>query len=87
MKELVKVQNREGVRQSDVWDNIMNAFKDLLDSPNEKCSEDVVLEFRNLMCEVAVSDDYLHWKICGAHRVDSPLPNNFSPYTVHEKRI
>jgi histone-lysine N-methyltransferase SETD2 len=48
MKELVKVKNGEGVRQSDVWDDIMNAFRDLLDSPNEKCYEDAVLAFRNL---------------------------------------
>ncbi|WJX83376.1 hypothetical protein P8452_66041 [Trifolium repens] len=48
MKELVHVKNGEGLRQSDVWNNITIAFKDLLDSPTDKCYVDYVMEFRNL---------------------------------------
>jgi hypothetical protein len=36
------------VRQPDVWNNITNAFRNLLDSPTDKCYVDSVMEFRNL---------------------------------------
>jgi hypothetical protein len=48
MKDLVLVKSGEGVRQSEVWDNIMNAFRDLLDSPTEKDYIDYVMKFRKL---------------------------------------
>ncbi|WJX72087.1 hypothetical protein P8452_56003 [Trifolium repens] len=48
MKDLVLVKSGEGVRQSAVWNNITNAFRDLLDSPTEKDYIDNVMEFRKL---------------------------------------
>ena len=48
MKELVNVKSGEGVRQAEVWKNITNAFKDLLDSPTDQCYIDSVMEFRKL---------------------------------------
>jgi hypothetical protein len=48
MKDLVFVKSGEGVRQSEVWNKITNAFRDLLDSPTEKDYIDSVMEFRKL---------------------------------------
>ncbi|KAL6503348.1 hypothetical protein OROGR_025271 [Orobanche gracilis] len=48
MKEVVKIKNEEDVKQSDVWDNITNAFHDLVESPTETDYVEDVMEFRKI---------------------------------------
>ncbi|XP_045830906.1 PKS-NRPS hybrid synthetase cheA-like [Trifolium pratense] len=48
MKEIVKIKNGENEKQTDVWDQITDAFNDVLESPTEKEYADNVMVFREL---------------------------------------
>ncbi|PNX67952.1 protein FAR1-related sequence 6-like, partial [Trifolium pratense] len=48
MKEIVKIKNGENEKQTDVWDRITNAFKNVLESPTETEYAGNVMEFREL---------------------------------------